>query len=1013
MTFILKFRRSLPHCLSLIFLFACLPITAGAATYVVTNTNDSGPGSLRQAMLDANANTGLDSITFNIGSGLKTIAPTSQLPHITDPVVIDGTTQPGFASNPLIEIDASNIPSLPNAAVLFVTSGNTTVRSLILNHFKDGGISLAAPGGNHIEGCYIGIDSTGNAGTNSSGNGITISDSSNNVIGGTTANTRNVIGAIDFFGISVSGSSATGNQIQGNYIGINAAGTDGLAVFGGIILSSSNNTVGGTTPAARNVIGTGDYAGIVMQTGGLDISGNVVQGNYVGTDASGTIKLGFSNWGIAIFTHCHNNVIGGTTPGAGNLVSGNGWGIGVSGSGNSGANAPTGNVIQGNLIGVAADGVTPLSNSFQGIHLGEAFNTTVGGTAAGAGNIIAFNGPTAETGIGNGVQIFEGDGNSIRGNSIFSNGRLGIDLGANGITPNDPGDADAGPNKYQNFPLITSVVSNSGQTTILGTLNSTPNTTFNIDFYSNAMCDPSGNGEGAMPFGSSSAVVTTDANGNGTFNITFPVSLPAGRVLTATATDPSGNTSEFSACDASQTMGSVHFSPGSYTVIEDVGFVPVTVTRTGGIGSLTVNYATADRTAKAGEDYVATSGTLTFAAGETTKTFNVTILDDAILEPDESLVVTLKHPTDPDVIDNPGIAEITLKDKSVVPLISVSNLSVAEGDTGTTNANFVVSLSLATGRVVTVDYSTQSGLALSGVDFQPVSGTISFGPREINKTITVPVVGDTLYELNENFRLSLSNAVNGLIGNFGTATILDDDPPPTASISDVSVVEGNSGTTAAVFTVRLSTISGRTALVNYATADGTATSGSDYTATTGAVFFLPGELEKTFSVTINGDTQTEENETILVNLNTPNGATIQRGTGTATILDDDGSTPPLQLLLDESGPDPIQAAALDSMLLLRDPFPVVNSLNVLNQGPDRNTRILLFVKNLQLGAGVVVRLIDGNNQLHDIPAEDVRALPDFMQVTFRLPDGLTPGKYTVEVRANGKSSNSANFRIRN
>ena len=184
------------------------------------------------------------------------------------------------------------------------------------------------------------------------------------------------------------------------------------------------------------------------------------------------------------------------------------------------------------------------------------------------------------------------------------------------------------------------------------------------------------------------------------------------------------------------------------------------------------------------------------------------------------------------------------------------------------------------------------------------------------------------------------------------------------------------------------------------------------------ISFLPGDLEKTITITVNGDAETEPNETFLVNLTFSTAAIIVRGQATGTILNDDGTTVPLQLLLDESGPDPIQAGALDSMLLLRDPFPIFNVFNVLNTGPDRNTRVHLFIRNLQLGPGetaasVIVRLVDSKNQSYDLPAEAVTLLQgtDVTQVTFRLPSMLPVGKCIVEVRAQGRSSNSGTFRI--
>jgi len=308
------------------------------------------------------------------------------------------------------------------------------------------------------------------------------------------------------------------------------------------------------------------------------------------------------------------------------------------------------------------------------------------------------------------------------------------------------------------------------------------------------------------------------------------------------------------------------------------------------------------------------------------------------------------------------------------------------------------------------------------VDFQPVSGSLTFNPRTTALTVSVPVVGDTLDEFDETFRLALSNFVNAapVTAGLGRATILDDDPSPALSISDVSVNEGNSGTTSAVFTVRMSVVSAKAIQVTYTTANGSASSGSDYVATTNTLIINAGQLEGTISIPVNGDADNEANETFVVNLTNAFQATILDGQGTATILNDDGTTVPLQLLLDEAGPDPIQAAALDSMLLLRDPFPVVNNNSFMNPVPDRNTRVMLFVRNLQLGPGepasaVVVRLVDSNNVSYDVPAEDIRPVPgvDFGQVIFRLPNALPNGKCIIEVKAHSQSSNSGTFRIVN
>ena len=199
------------------------------------------------------------------------------------------------------------------------------------------------------------------------------------------------------------------------------------------------------------------------------------------------------------------------------------------------------NSIDRNFIGTNVAGTAALPNSGNGIVIAPtAPNTTVGAVGAGPSNIIAFNG-------GNGIAIEGGGaGNLIRTNSIFSNGLLGIDLGSDGVTPNDAGDADTGANGLQNFPVLTAAASGGGMTTIVGSLNSTPSTTFTLEFFASVACDPSGFGEGATPLGTDT--VTTNGAGDAPFNVTLAVGVPAGQVVTATATDPAGNTSEDSAC---------------------------------------------------------------------------------------------------------------------------------------------------------------------------------------------------------------------------------------------------------------------------------------------------------------------------------------------------------------------------------------------------------------------------------------------------------------------------------
>jgi len=243
--------------------------------------------------------------------------------------------------------------------------------------------------------------------------------------------------------------------------------------------------------------------------------------------------------------------------------------------------------------------------------------------------------------------------------------------------------------------------------------------------------------------------------------------------------------------------------------------------------------------------------------------------------------------------------------------------------------------------------------------------------------------------------------------------ILDDDPPPSVSITDVLVNEGNSGTTGAVFNVNLSAPSGKSVTVSFNTANGTATSGSDYTSSSGSVTFSAGQTSKTITVLVNGDTSVEPNETFLVNIFNPFNTTIGKAQGIATILDDDGQTP-LQLILEGSSN---QVATLDSIVLTRDPFTILGVAQWLNPGSDRNTRLPVFVRNLQLNQGetaaaVEISLVSGSFTA-TIAAEDVRPVPntDLTQVTFRLPDNLPPGICVMFIKVHGQSSNSGVFRV--
>jgi hypothetical protein len=531
-------------------------LTAGvdAATLTVTNTNDTGAGSLRQAIVDSNTSVGvLDTITFNIpGAGVHTITPVATL-VITDPVVIDGYTQPGAKANTLangddavILIELNGASATGNHNGLQITAGNSVVRGLVINRFTGNGVFLATKGGNVVDGCFIGTDAAGAAALPNAV-GVFMNPVSNNVIGGTTPAARNVISG-NVHGVELAGPS---NIVQGNFIGTDRTGTKPLGnAQEGIRIDDSTNLIGGTDAGARNVISDNKAGGIIVNTS----TGSKIQGNLIGTDVTGTAKLGNGNNGNAkghgIYVYgAIGTLIGGA--GAGNLICASAaHGIWLDGSVDP--------VIQGNFIGTDFTGKLNLGNGYFGVDsftLGAGKSVKIGGTAPGEGNTIAFNGAGLQKGDGGGVHVDSFTtapftvNTTILGNAIYSNVGLGIDLGddtggyGDGVTPNDAGDVDDGSNHLQNFPVLTSVSSSGGLTSIAGTLNSTANTIFRIELFANDTIDPSGFGEGQSFVGFIN--VTTDASGSASFTASVP-QIAAGRRITSTATDPAGNTSEFS-----------------------------------------------------------------------------------------------------------------------------------------------------------------------------------------------------------------------------------------------------------------------------------------------------------------------------------------------------------------------------------------------------------------------------------------------------------------------------------
>ena len=356
----------------------------------------------------------------------------------------------------------------------------------------------------------------------------------------------------------------------------------------------------------------------------------------------------------------------------------------------------------------------------------------------------------------------------------------------------------------------------------------------------------------------------------------------------------------------------------------DSGAVNLTFTVTLSAASgrqVTVAWADAGiGTATSGTDYTAlTAGTLAFAAGTTSRTFNVSVTGDTTDESNETVVVTLRNPTNAMISTGTGTGTIT--DNDAAPTLSIDSPSVTEGDSGAKNLTFTVRLSASSGKQVTVDWADAgTGTATgTGTDYTAITGgTLTFAAGTNSRTFNVSVTGDTTAESNETVVVTLSGATNATISTAtGTGTITDDDSSPSLSIDSPSVMEGNSGSKNLTFTVTLSAASGRQVTVNYADAGtGTATSGTDYTAITGGTLtFAAGTTSRTFNVSVTGDTTAESNETVVVTLSDATNAAISTATGTGTITGDDtaGVTyDPTTLTVTEEGPSQSFTVVLNS-----------------------------------------------------------------------------------------------------
>jgi hypothetical protein len=791
----------------------------------------------------------------------------------------------------------------------FNTIGGTTAgEGNLISGNSGAGVTLDHSEQNVVQGNWIGTDVTH---TKALGNGTGVAASGPNLIGGLTSGAGNLISG-NGTGLALSpavlgpGVFGPGPTVQGNLIGTDPSGTRALGNVVGI--DTSGSMIGGSEPGAANVI-SGNHREGVWVFG----NGSVVQGNYIGTDATGMARLGNGGDGVHVSSFessSQNNHIGGVLPGQGNVISANGGaGIAIVQSAAEfyQGHAPTGNLVQGNKIGTDVTGTRNLGNAGDGVAIIAssylAGDNLIGGTGRGAGlpsasNVIAFNG-------GHGVYDLFSTGNAIRGNVIFHNGKPGIVVGVNDALASYAEDRSLG--LSDSIPALTSAAVDNQGVIVNGSLTGTPFTPYYLDFFSNDAFQPTGVGEGQRLLGS--ATIQTDASGIASFHQRLRFAASAGQWITATVTDVFGTTSPFAravpAVAVALSADSVQFTAPAYVVTENGAAAVIMVTRIGSIAStVTVDYATSDGTAVSGRDYAGTSGTLTFNDGETSKTLTIPIQDDAFAEGDESFRIALTNPSGVS-LGSLSEAVITIADDDVAGQVQFSSgaYTAREDLDFKAFALLVIRTGSSQGRI-SVDYRVTGGTAApllapgsTNRDYTDFFGTLTFEDGQTTAEIPVSIVDDNnkpVFEGPETIEVTLGNPTGGATLGSVTTTIL--------TITDEEDRSGSFGFLRATafgnehdglfltLPVLRRGPADRTTTVDFSTRDGTATADADYEAASGTLTFLPGESQKEVPIRILQDSFLEAPETFQVVLSNPTGgAFLEPGFDVfeATILDND------------------------------------------------------------------------------------------------------------------------------
>ncbi len=795
-----------------------------------------------------------------------------------------GTNRAGTAAIPNdgmgVFLDCYDVP--------IIVGGPGAARNIISGNTSDGIMFWGGPFSAAVRNNIIGLGSDGVTDLGNGGHGLR-SEAVGIEIGGPALSDGNVISGNGGHGIRFfhwfyddlpAGPFST--SCRNNLIGTDSSGTLARGNIGGGILVDLHDIYDDGNPPTGDpnvmvVIGAAGAGNVISGNGGSGVtvmeSNALLLGNLIGVTRSAA-PLGNASSGVRVI---NSSVTVGQAP---NLANGNIIGAntshGISVTGGSSLTA------HGNFIGCTATGAD-VGNGGDGIQHGPWIGagifgvTSIGGTGAGMGNSIAYNN-------GDGIYLTEpfGIGSSylsILGNSIWANTGMGIDLGNNGLTLNDVGDVDSGANHRQNFPVLLAAT----PTKVLGRLDSTPNTRFRIECF-RAEADATGYGEGRYYLGS--VDTTSNSTGLAIFGLSG-MTLSAGQTITATASvigthpDPAvtsdliQDTSEFAANVAvGAEQMAFALSSSAVSVSEGAGTATLTVLRSG-VTSLagSVQYYLQAGTATAGADYTTVSGTLSFLAGETSKTFTVPIFNDSTDEPDQTFSAYLSFPFG-GLISSPGSTVVTIIDNDAAPYIYVpAYLAQVEGHSGSTEVVVTVALTAPSEKIIR-GYTFPNDFVNAGTATHPVdytyegsSGVIfEIAPGQTQYTRSFNIVGDMTVEPDETINFNLYSAENATLGNTTCViTILNDDDASSGTLQFAEESQNaseNAGT--ANITVTRTGGTGGAASVSYALVGGTATPGSDFIAanTSGTLNFAHGQSSASFTITLVNDYLPEGPETM-------------------------------------------------------------------------------------------------------------------------------------------------------